>query len=83
MAKMRAKMRVTLVTPSESGKSDQLHFCGVSKDGAYPSDGTDEDNSFALWSPSVDLSMTVNNPALVGSLKVGDTFYVDFIPVGE
>lgn len=86
MPQMRAKMRVTQVDHSETGgpnggPSDRLYFTGVSRPCAYPADGTDEDNSFALWTPSVDLNMVVNNPALVGVFKYGDTFYVDFIPI--
>lgn len=86
MAKMRAKVRVYGVKRSvtggpNGGPSDQLHFIGVAKSSAYPADGTDEDNSFALWTPCADLHMTVSNPALVGAFKEGDTFYVDFIPV--
>ncbi|WP_204367562.1 hypothetical protein [Janthinobacterium sp. HH01] len=45
-----------------------------------PPDGSDEDNSFARWTPSAELTMTINNPDLLGKFKVGDKFYVDFTP---
>ena len=87
MAKMRAKMRVIAVRDGGTGptgtKCENLEFnVGYKRDG-YPADGTDEDNTFALFTPSADMSMTVTNPALVGTFKVGDTFYVDFIPVDQ
>lgn len=53
----------------------------VAKNGAYPEDGSDEDNTFAKFSPSGVLDMQIANPDLLGKFKVGDTFYVDFTPV--
>lgn len=77
---MRAKMVVESVVGN--GVSETVNFRAVSKtDRPYPADGTDENNSFATWTPSANLSMCVTNPALVGKLKVGDTFYLDFTPV--
>ena len=43
-------------------------------------DGLDEDNTFAKFSPSVDLGITIANPALWGKFAVGDKFYLDFTP---
>lgn len=76
---MRAKMRVTSVVVGET--TETLHFNAVCKSDGYPSDGSDEDNSFARWTPSASLSMQVTNPDLHGKFKAGDTFYVDFTPV--
>lgn len=76
---MRAKLRVISVTPQ--GDQERLTFCGVSKSESYPEDGSDEDNTYAKFSPSVELGITIANPALVGAFKQGDTFYVDFTPV--
>lgn len=76
---MRAKMQVSAVITN--GGSEQLAFNAVCKSGAYPADGSDEDNSFAKWTPSAELKMTVNNPDLFGKFKVGDKFYVDFTEV--
>lgn len=78
--KMRAKMRVTAIIPN-GGVSEVLHLGAVYKNGAYPADGSDEDNTFAKFTPTAQLSMQINNPALVGTFEVGQTFYVDFIPV--
>jgi hypothetical protein len=77
---MRAKLRVTSVEPR--GDQERLTFCGVSRSSQYPEDGSDEDNTYAKFSPSVELGITIANPNLVGKFKVGDTFYVDFTPVG-
>lgn len=79
MTTMRAKMRVSSVHKfNEEG--EQLTFNGVSKADGYPPDGSDENNSFALWTPAAELRMTVTNPALIGKFAIGDTFYVDFTP---
>ncbi len=76
--KMRAKVRVGSIV--KHGESEQITFHGVAKNGGYPSDGTDENNSFAKFSPSVQFVMTIANPALVGTFECGDTFYCDFTP---
>lgn len=76
---MRAKMVVTDVVTN--GVSETVNFRAVCKNDGYPADGSDENNSYALWTPSANLSMCITNPALVGKMKSGDTFYVDFTPV--
>lgn len=82
---MRAKMKVGSVFPyrnAETGEtvSEQVTFHGVAKSNGYPADGSDEDNTFAKFSPSVNLQIVIANPALFGKLQPGDTFYVDFTP---
>jgi len=47
---------------------------------SYPADGSDEDNTFAKWSPGANLSINIANPVLWGQFKLGDKFYVDFSP---
>lgn len=84
-ATMRAKLQVSSVFPnrnSETGEtaSETLHFHGVAKSGGYPEDGSDEDNTFAKWSPSVNLQIQITNPALFGKFEPGQKFYVDFTP---
>lgn len=80
MTVMRAKMRLTQV--SGSGQVEVLHFSAVCSN-SYPADGSDENNTFAKWTPSADLTMTINNPALVGKFQPGQTFYVDFTEAPE
>lgn len=77
---MRAKVRVTGAT-KHSDTYEALTFSFPSKDGAYPADGSDEDQQFSRWTPSGSLSISVTNPNLIGRFKVGDTFYLDFVPV--
>jgi hypothetical protein len=49
-----------------------------SVEGSDPTDGMDEDNTFAKFSPSANFSICVANPALLGKLKAGQKYYVDF-----
>jgi len=76
MAIMRAKMKVLNVV--EGTGCETLAFGAVYKEDGYPSDGTDEDNTFARWTPSAQLSMTITNPELLGKFNIGDKFYLDF-----
>lgn len=80
---MRAKLSVNAVetlTNSESHEpvAIELEFNAVAKVDGYPEDGSDENNTFARWTPSATLRMSITNPALFGAFKVGDQFYVDF-----
>lgn len=86
MSKMRAKLRVGSVMPLPNGQGgivqERLTFHGVAKTGSYPDDGSDEDNTYAKFSPSAVFDIVIANPALIGKFAVGETFYVDFTPVG-
>ena len=83
MIAMRAKMRLNAITnryqPSEDSPVTQetLQFAAVAAN-SYPADGSDEDNTYAKFSPSGMISLTVANPALIGSFEVGEKYYVDF-----
>lgn len=82
---MRAKMKVTEVTSYEGGQQN-LTLSAVGGDkvkNGYPEDGSDEDNSFARWTPSATLNIHIANPALAGKFKAGDKFYVDFFKAEE
>lgn len=50
----------------------------VQSEEGYPEDGSDEDNTYASFTPSADLKMHIANPALFGRVKTGDRCYVDF-----
>lgn len=78
MSDMRAKMRVSNVSKPEGFDSETLNFTAVSKPEGYESDGKDENNTYALWTPTADLQMQVNNPALHGKFKIDEEYYVDF-----
>ncbi|WP_292463494.1 hypothetical protein [Mesorhizobium sp.] len=47
---------------------------------SYPADGSDEDNTYAKFSPAGELSLTIANPALVGKIEPEQKFYIDFTP---
>ncbi|TIT90401.1 MAG: hypothetical protein E5W41_00310 [Mesorhizobium sp.] len=86
MVAMRAKVRVTNIQSYPTAgptTHETLTFSFPSKDGAYPDDGSDEDQQFAKFSPVGALSLTIANPALLGKFAIGDTFYLDFVPVGK
>ena len=74
---MRAKMKVSAVT-RHSELVEELVFSAVSKSDGYPPDGTDENNSYAMWTPSAELNMSITNPVLIGKFQIGQEFYVDF-----
>lgn len=87
MSKMRAKMQVGFVQehfygqngedgkPTKSQETLTMHAVSASK---YQEDGSDEDNTYAKFSPGANLSINVANPALFGQFKVGQKYYVDF-----
>ncbi|SEG13157.1 hypothetical protein [Marinobacterium lutimaris] len=77
MPEMRAKMAIYSVVVGDDG-SEQLSMRAVCRNDAYPEDGSDENNTFAQFTPAADLTMVVNNPALAGKFKEGDAFYLDF-----
>lgn len=94
MTTMRAKLQVGFVQehlqrvnaagnydpscePTKNMETLTMHAVAANK---YPSDGSDDDNTYAKWSPGANLSINIANPALWGQFKVGDKFYVDFTP---
>jgi hypothetical protein len=46
----------------------------------YPADGSDEDNTYAKFSPSADFRLLVTNKALHGQFKPEQRYYVDLTP---
>lgn len=78
MSNMRAKFVVASV--ERFGTSEKLKFQAVAKSGSYPADGTDEDNTFAKWTPQAACEVHVTNPALLGKFEPGKKYYVDFTP---
>lgn len=80
MSIMRAKMVVKEIIKhsSESEPSITLSMSAVCKSDSYPDDGSDEDNTFARFTPTADLTMVINNPNLIDKFKIGKKFYVNF-----
>lgn len=85
MTKMRAKLQVGFVQEhfhyDDKTKKVQetlsMHAVAASR---YPEDGSDEDNTYAKFSPGAQLHINIANPDLFGQFKVGDKYYVDFTP---
>lgn len=76
---MRAKMQVSRV--ERWNGADKITCNAVAKSGSYPADGNDEDNTYAKFSPSGELTLTIANPALIGKIEPGTKFYLDFTVV--
>jgi hypothetical protein len=76
MSTMRAKFKVTKVE-LHSESSQQVTMMAVT-DKQFDKDGNSDDNSFARWTPCGELKMTITNPNLVGALKEGEKYYLDF-----
>lgn len=74
---MRAKMQLQTIEQHMHG-TETLHFAAVARSGGYPEDGSDEDNTYAKFSPCGSLTLTVSNPALIGAFKPGEKYYLDF-----
>ena len=71
---MRAKMKVESVRLTEYGETiEAAPVCGD-----FGPNGESEDNTYARFTPSGSLSLTINNPDLLGKIKPGQKFYVDF-----
>lgn len=85
MPEMRAKMEVTGVqksTDSEGATTgERLTFRAVANC-PYPADGSDENNTYAKFSPDAQLSIYIANPALFDQFKAGEKYYVDFTRAG-
>jgi hypothetical protein len=76
MAAMRAKMKINHIDKRNEGY-ETLYFNPVCAS-RYPEDGSDENNTYAKFSPSGMLSLTVANPALLGKFIEGEEYYLDF-----
>lgn len=82
MTTMRAKLQIASVTKLAGG-NESIRFHAVSANSYAETDGLDEDNSYAKYSPSASLEIMIANPALHGKFEPGQKFYVDFTPAPE
>ena len=77
---MRAKMYVESVKQfGADGKvtAEEITFRCVSSSPFGPN-GESEDNTFARYSPNGTLTIQITNPDLLGSLRPGEKYYLDF-----
>ena len=80
---MRAKMTINCIERYDTSPNEALHFNAVGLKASYPADGSDENNTFARFTPTAVLSIQIANPALLGKFEVGQSFYVDFSPASS
>lgn len=78
---MRAKMQVSQVT--DFGGCFQIKASPVCGNKPFGSNGENEDNSFARYSPTGELTLSITNPDLFGKIKPGQKFYIDFTEAAE
>lgn len=89
-AVMRAKLEVCGVKehffdgnicPDNDGQKsmETLEMRAVAAN-SYTEDGSDEDNTYAKFSPSAHFTIDIMNPALFGKFEAGQKYYVDFTP---
>ena len=79
---MRAKLKVSNIEKCNEDY-ESLTFSAVSRSDGYPEDGSDENNTFAKWTPTAELKMSITNPMLIGKFSEGQEFYVDFTSAQE
>lgn len=81
---MRAKMTVRSVVVSKTDDgtiaNEVIEMFPVSSS-PFDKDGNSEDNTYAKWTPSGHLGLTITNPSLFGKIELGKSFYVDFTEV--
>ncbi|NKI99569.1 hypothetical protein [Novosphingobium sp. SG707] len=85
MNTMRAKLQVGSVFQHKDAEQnvtgESVTFFGVCRTNGYAdTDGLDEDNTFARYTPSANFQIMIANPALFGQFEPGQKFYVDFSP---
>lgn len=79
---MRAKVYVSAIK-KYSEAQETIELSAIAKNGAYPSDGSDEDNTFSKFTPTAHFNLAIMNPELIGKFQLGDKMYVDFTPIEE
>lgn len=81
--KMRAKIQINSVTVTKDENDKTTHEvvkANPVSNKPFNPDGESEDNSFARWTPSGSVELTITNPDLFGKFVAGQKFYVDFTP---
>lgn len=79
---MVAKVRIESVEPGLEGGSEHLVMRAVAAS-HYPADGADEDNTYARWTPSARLDISITNPELIGRFRAGQKLYLHFVEVQD
>lgn len=77
MPTMRAKVSVTDITKPYDG-AEEVKFVPVVSGESFGPNGESENNTYARYTPSGDIKLTITNPELHGKFTRGQEFYVDF-----
>ena len=76
--KIRAKIQISSAFKSNGYEGETINAHGV-----YGGSTNAEDNTFSAATPSLNLQMHVNNPAVIGQLQQGKKYYIDFTEAPE
>lgn len=76
---MRAKVSVQAINKPWEG-AEEVVMRPVSGTEQYGPNGESENNTFARYTPSGEIKLSITNPNLHGQFSVGQEFYVDFTP---
>lgn len=79
---MRAKMQIGSIEVFNGG-AETLNLNCVTGNKPFGPEGENEDNTFARYSPSGSMKLTITNPFLAGKFKPGQKFYLDFTEAPE
>lgn len=71
---VRAKFRLTDITHHAGYPGMKFHFSAVGDD------GIPENQRYHRYTPSGDLTITVDNPRVQSQFLLGDEYYLDFTP---
>jgi len=66
--------------PALNRNCEEVKLFAVCGNQPFGPNGESEDNSFARWTPTGSMQMTITNPSLFGVFQPGQKFYVDLTP---
>jgi len=72
---MRAKFVVPVGGVTKVGDTTENISMMAVTSKPFDKDGNSEDNSFARWTPSGKLEISITNPDLIGQIKEGQVYY--------
>ena len=74
---MRAKVAVRQVNKPWAG-AEEVVFAPVTGNETFGPNGESENNTYARYTPSGEIKLSITNPNLHGQFTPGQEFYVDF-----
>lgn len=80
---IRAKVQISSAFDQKYSNEGEKNGEQISAHAVYGGSTNAEDNTFSAATPSLSLTMFVNNPAVFGKLKQGKKYYLDFTEAPE